>query len=132
MADNFGGFYVMAPPDMFDMQQREIVDGVFIVEDDPIVFAKVNGGFLFVTAWGDDAIEPMKEIENLLEQDYSWLPETHQIEILFLGGNSDIIWTIPTVTTDIGGSTWTTDVITADLTWTDLTTDEITGSYLVE
>lgn len=65
--------YVMAPVAMFDMTARDI-DGVYVVDKDPIVFIEVEGGVLYVTHWGDDAIEPMKEIGEIVEQ-FGYLPE---------------------------------------------------------
>lgn len=97
--------YVMAPVAMFDMTARDI-DGVYIVDKDPIVFIEVEGGVLYVTHWGDDAIEPMKEIGEIVEQ-FGYLPEKSNVVTAsrLVGTNilsDQWIWvsgTIDTVTT---------------------------------
>lgn len=49
---------ICAPVKDFDMIGKS-VKGYHIVKDDPIVLKPVNGGYLIVTAWGDEASDPI-------------------------------------------------------------------------
>jgi hypothetical protein len=54
-------FMIAAPAEMMKHDPDEIKDNHILV-DDPIVFKKVKGGYLIVTAWGKEAYDP--EITN--------------------------------------------------------------------
>ena len=76
-------FYVAGDINSFDSEGMHIQDDVFLTNDhktqeltdeirsqlyqayDPIVLAKVQGGYLVVTAWGDEASDPDVHNENL-------------------------------------------------------------------
>lgn len=96
-------YHVMAQYDMFDVTATRL-DGPFIIEDkDPIVFAEIDGDYIIVTAWGDDAIEPMYEIEKWVK-DVGYLYERREDEITFSGG--DVFINIGT-----DELTWSTNII---------------------
>jgi hypothetical protein len=50
---------VLTPPDKVKLEYRERIEGGRIVKDDPIVLQPVDGGYLVVTAWGDEASDPL-------------------------------------------------------------------------
>lgn len=111
-------YHVMAQYDMFDVTRTRL-DGPFIIEDkDPIVFAEIDGDYIIVTAWGDDAIEPMYEIEKWVK-DVGYLYERREAE---LTGSADITWI---TVTDGSLLTWDTGTSTIAIDVTDITTDEI-------
>lgn len=56
---------IVAAPDMMKLENTQIVSGYKIVDKDPIVFFKVAGGYLLVTAWGDEANIPEVVNEKL-------------------------------------------------------------------
>lgn len=71
-------YAVMAKPDMIDMRGMVVRDQVFVIKDpDPIVFAEVPEGYLFVTAWGDDAMEPVRELDEYLNN-YFWVSDAER------------------------------------------------------
>lgn len=47
-------FMIVATPDNFNMENREVVGEYMLVDKDPVVLCKVNGGYLQVSAWGDE------------------------------------------------------------------------------
>jgi len=58
---NYGGdkqFQICAPYNQFDLDKSE-VKGRSIVNADPIVMYPVNGGYIIVSAWGDEASDPI-------------------------------------------------------------------------
>jgi len=100
-------YHVMAQYDMFDVTRTRL-DGPFIIEDkDPIVFAEIDGDYIIVTAWGDDAIEPMYEIEKWVK-DVGYLYERREDHSI--GSSGDFIWL--TLTGDNEVRTWSTTDIT--------------------
>lgn len=48
-------FQICALPKDFDLKGREIKDYKAVLKEDPIVLFRVRGGYLIVTAWGDEA-----------------------------------------------------------------------------
>jgi hypothetical protein len=55
------GFYIAAPQKDFDMKNREIQNFriVNVPVPDPVVLYAVKHGYLIVTAWGDEASDPL-------------------------------------------------------------------------
>lgn len=112
-------YHIMAQYDMFNVTRTRL-DGPFIIEDkDPIVFAEIDGGYIIVTAWGDDAIEPMYEIEKWVK-DVGYLYERREDE---LTGSGDLIWL--NFTGDSDTSIWSNGTNTINLDGSDITTSEI-------
>lgn len=48
-------FFIVATPDNFNMENKEIVGEYVLVDKDPVVLCKVKDGFLQVSCWGDEA-----------------------------------------------------------------------------
>lgn len=59
---NRGNSFVVAPPTMFSTENTTLVSGYKLIDDDPIFLHQVTGGYLLITAWGDEAKIP--EIVN--------------------------------------------------------------------
>lgn len=52
----YRSFFVAAPYDQFDSREVRKVEGSYrLSEPDPIVIQPVHGGYLVVTAWGDES-----------------------------------------------------------------------------
>lgn len=64
------GLQIAAPEKDFDMTAKDIVDFEIVAKqkpaEDPVILQPVKGGFLIVTAWGDEASDPLvvNEINN--------------------------------------------------------------------
>ena len=55
---------ILAPAEKVRLEPHERISGSRIVKDDPIVLCPVDGGYLVVTAWGDEANDPAVVNEN--------------------------------------------------------------------
>lgn len=51
-------FFIVATPDNFNLVGKEIIGEYILVDKDPVVLCKVEGGFLQVSAWGAEANLP--------------------------------------------------------------------------
>lgn len=59
----FPQFKICATPNNFDMSNAR-VEGLQIVDNDPIVLYPVSKGYLVISAWGDEAKDVVNEINN--------------------------------------------------------------------
>lgn len=104
-------FKVMAYADQLELDGLRLRDGVFAElppDPDPIVFCQVSGGYLFVTAWGEDAKLPMQDIEKWLDDKPDWYTDrTSILGDLSFGGGAVIYYSNST-------GEWTA---TADTVW---------------
>lgn len=55
-------FCIAAIPSLFNLKDKLVLSDYIIIDRDPIVFCRVNHGYLIITAWGDEASIP--EIVN--------------------------------------------------------------------
>lgn len=60
---NFPQFKICATPNNFEMSNSR-VEGLQIIDNDPIVLYPVLHGFLVISAWGDESKEVVNEINN--------------------------------------------------------------------
>ena len=48
-------FCIIATPDNLSLEGKKIIGKYKVVDEDPVVFCKVDGGYLQISCWGDEA-----------------------------------------------------------------------------